>query len=219
MTTLLLVRHALCDHVGDRLAGRAAGVRLNAEGRSQGAQLAERLADVGVEAVYTSPLERARETAEIIAARVRAPVMEHPELTEIDFGEWTGKSFGELAPLDAWRRFNDSRATALVPGGECMADAQRRALRAIEEIASGHPESVIVTVSHADVIKAVLAFHLRMSLDDILRFDVAPASVSVVEVGDWGARVVRVNDVGRALEREAHRSAVDHRRAERTRER
>ncbi len=203
MTTLLLVRHALCDHLGSRLAGRLRGVVLNAQGRSQAAQLAERLASVRIDAVRTSPLERARETAEIIAARVRAPLEEHPGLTELDFGEWTGKSLDELAPLDAWRRFNTSRATAPVPGGERMADAQSRALRAMEETASPHPDGVVVAVSHADIIRAVLAAYLGMSLDDILRFEIAPASVSVVVLGGGEARVVRVNDVGAVLERGA----------------
>src|SRR5215212_2773666 len=96
MTTFLLIRHALCDPVGRSLAGRTSGVHLNAEGGVQAEALARRLGEVAVSAIYSSPLERALETAAPIAADQGVPVIEAPGLLEIDFGDWTGKTLQEL---------------------------------------------------------------------------------------------------------------------------
>jgi len=205
MTTFLLVRHAACDPIGKSLAGRAPGVHLNAEGRAQARRLAERLSAVPVAAVYSSPLERARETAAPIAERAGVAVRTHDGLTEIAFGEWTGKTFAELAGDDRWRRFNSFRSGTRPPGGgELMLEVQARAMAALLELRDRHRQhagaagggDVLVVVSHSDVIKGVLCYVAGIPLDFVHRLEVSPASVSVVTLDEEGARLLRLNDCG-----------------------
>ncbi len=199
MTRVLLVRHAMCDPVGHRLAGRMPGISLNADGRMQAERLARRFAGANIAAVYTSPLDRARETADAIAAQVNVEPVELSDLNEIDFGLWTGYTFEELAPLAEWQRFNLHRSTTRVPGGELMLEAQARAVAAVEGSRARHPDETIVAVSHSDMIKAVLTHYAGMSLDNLLRIDIEPASVSILSLTPWGDRIVRTNDIGTLL--------------------
>jgi len=196
VTTFLLVRHATCDPVGRSLAGRTSGVTLNDAGRAEAERLAERLAGVRVAAIYTSPLQRARETAAAVAARTGAPVRPHEPFGEIDFGEWTGRTFAELAPDPRWQRFNTFRSGTRVPGGELMLEAQARAVAAVHALAAAHAGETVVVVSHADVIKAVVAYFAGIPLDLTHRLEVSPASVSVLALDDEGARVLGLNDTG-----------------------
>src|SRR5687767_15126552 len=106
MTTFLLVRHALCDPVGCLIAGRQPGVHLNDAGRLQAHRLAERLQPIALEGIYSSPLDRAVETADPIARAKGLPVQVAEGWNEIDFGEWTGRALVDLDPLPEWRRFN-----------------------------------------------------------------------------------------------------------------
>ncbi|WP_426958726.1 histidine phosphatase family protein [Muricoccus radiodurans] len=194
-TTLFLVRHAAHDRVHHVLCGRMPGVTLGETGRRQAAALGRRLAGEGISAVYTSPLERARETAAPIAARLGLAPRENPGLAEIDFGEWTGQRFDALAGDPRWDRWNTARATSRAPGGESMAEAQARAVAAVEGIGADHPEERVALVSHADVIKAVLASVMGLSLDAHDRFEVSPASVSAIAIWDGGGKVLSMNEV------------------------
>src|SRR3712207_184002 len=112
MTTFLLIRHALCDPVGHSIAGRRPGVHLNAQGHNQAQRLAERLESILLQAIYSSPLERAQETARPIALSKRGEIRTSEAWTEIDFGEWTGRTLAELQPLPEWQRFNRSRSSS-----------------------------------------------------------------------------------------------------------
>jgi probable phosphoglycerate mutase len=199
VTTFLLVRHATCDPVGKSLAGRAPGVHLNAEGRAQARRLAERLAASPIAVVYSSPLERARETAAAVAERVGVTADTHDGLTEMDFGAWTGCTFAELAPDERWRRFNSFRSGTRPPGGETMQEAQARAVAALLALAERHGDAVVAAVSHGDVIKGVVAHVAGIPLDLAHRLEVAPASVSVVALDADGARLLRLNDCGGPL--------------------
>lgn len=195
MTTFLLVRHATTDPVGRWLAGRAPGVHLNLEGRAQARWLAERLAGSPVAAVYSSPLERARETAAALAERAGLPVATCDALTEIDVGEWTGCTFATLASDDRWHRFNTFRSGTRPPGGETMQEVQTRAVTALLALAEHYGAGVVVAVvSHADVIKGVVAHVAGIPLDLAHRLEIATASVSVVTITPDGARLVRLND-------------------------
>ena len=115
---------------------------------------------------------------------------------EIDFGDWTGRDFADLADDPAWERWNSARATSAAAGGEAMADVQRRAVAHVSRLARACPGTRIAIVSHCDIIRAVVAHYLGLSLDQILSFDVDPASVSTLVVGDWGGRVVGLNADG-----------------------
>lgn len=201
MTTFLLIRHATCPPVGRALAGRAPGVHLDEAGRGQAARLAERLAAVPVAALYSSPLERARETAAPLAARLGLPVCDAPGAMEIDFGEWTGRTLDELACDPRWGPFNAFRGGTRIPGGELLIEAQARIVAELERLRARHPEAVVAVVSHADVIRAALCHYAGIPLDLMLRIEIACASVSVVEVTPHGARILRLND-GEAMPHE-----------------
>jgi broad specificity phosphatase PhoE len=193
MTTFYLIRHALCDAVGRRIAGRAAGHALNAAGRAQASELPDRLPVDRLDAIYSSPLERAIETALPLANRSQLPVTERDDLNEIDFGAWTGKSLRELDEMPQWRRWNNERSRARVPGGESMLEVQTRIVQALTEIRDEHPTSDCAVISHCDVIRAALVFYLGIALDDMLAFDLRPASVSVVRLTDAAIMVEAVD--------------------------
>lgn len=181
-----LVRHGACDGTGAVLHGRAAGVSLNAEGRSQARGTAQLLASEPVRAVYTSPIERAAQTAAVIAEpHGLAPLLLN-QFIEIDYGEWTGRAFGELADDPLWQQYNRARTTTAPPGGEHPVEVQRRAAAGLRTLLDQHEDDTVVVVSHADVIRAVLAELLGFPLDNALRLAVAPASVSTVLLQrDW----------------------------------
>lgn len=194
MTRLVLVRHGAHDLAGVALAGRLPGVGLNAQGRAQAQALADALAAGGVTALYSSPQRRTRETAGAIAQRLGLPVQGAPEFDEIDFGEWTGRRLSELAAdAPGWRDWVERRASATPPGGEPFAQVRQRVLEGADRLRREQPSGCVVVVSHADVIKALLATHLGMSLDDLERFDVDCAMLSVIDLGDGWARVRCLN--------------------------
>lgn len=195
MTTLLLVRHAAHDRVNRVLCGRMPGVRLGAEGRAEAERVAERLSRESIALVQSSPLERARETAEPIARQLGVGVEVTDALHEIDVGEWTGRGFEDLRDDPRWMLWNSARSITRAPGGETMLDVQHRVLAHVEALAARVREGTVVLVSHADVIKAAIAYWLGLPLDSLQRFEVAPASLSRVVVGDWGAKVLSLNEV------------------------
>jgi probable phosphoglycerate mutase len=193
VTRVLLVRHGLTDAVGTTLAGRQPGWPLNAAGRAQVRRLAEALARSAIQTVYTSPLERARETADAIAERRRVVPRLRPGLNEVDYGAWTGRTFTELSQVPEWDRFNRHRGLVRVPGGEMLCEVQARIAGELEALAAAHPGETIALVSHGDVIKSAIARCLGMPLDLLMRVEVQPASVSVIEVSEWGGTVRAVN--------------------------
>jgi probable phosphoglycerate mutase len=180
VTTFYFVRHAATDFIGKLITGRAPGVHLNELGQSQAARLARRLEARSIEAIYCSPQARARETAEPFALASGHEIASAPELDELDFGAWTGRTFDELRSEPEWLRFNSARATARMPGGELMLEVQHRAVTFVEQIAPRHCGGAVVLFSHGDVIRAALAFYLGMPLDFLLRFEISPASLSVL---------------------------------------
>ena len=195
-TTFFLVRHAAHDRVETVLCGRMPGVRLGDAGKMQAQALAERFAsEDDIASIHTSPLERAVETAEPIAARLGRIAERSSDIIEIDFGAWSGKSFDMLADDRHWTSWNSSRSTSRPPGGETMLEAQARIVRAMEQLRRLHSGRSVILVSHGDVIKAALLYFLGMPIDSYARLDVSPASISTLAVGDWGSKVLRMNEV------------------------
>lgn len=192
--TVFLVRHAAHDRVDRVLCGRMPGVGLGEAGRRQAEALADRFAGEGVDAVWTSPLDRARQTAAPIAARLRLAPRTSDGLCEIDFGAWTGQSFDRLRDDPRWRRWNEARGSERPPGGESMGEAQSRVMAEVERARGEHPEGRVVLVSHSDVIKAALAGVLGLPLDAYSRFEIAPASVSALAVWEGGGKVLSMNE-------------------------
>lgn len=195
MTRILLIRHGSTDLLGHVLYGRASGVHLNSEGLRQAELIGQSLKQqYSLDAVYSSPLERALETAKPIARACGKPVFVDERITEIDFGEWVGKSFRELDAIESWMSFNKQRSTSWAPGGESMLEVQARAWRAIQ--AAGridNPGGTIAMISHGDVIRCVLLLLLGMPLDHIHRLEIAPGSVSEVVFGDHDPLVKTIN--------------------------
>src|SRR4051812_48846594 len=198
MTTFLLIRHALCDPVGRLISGRRAGVHLNDSGKQQAQKLAERLSQLSLAALYSSPLERAIETAQPIAARNRLEILPAPGFNEVDFGSWTGKTIAELEPLPEWRRFNEFRSAGRIPGGENMAEVLSRCLGELEQLRKRHaqPGTLVAVVSHGDVLRMLVTHALGMPSDFIHRIELSPASVTVLEIEDHGPRLLLLNETG-----------------------
>lgn len=177
-------------HVGGSvLAGRAPGTHLNEEGRAQALQLADALAPVAPEAIYASPLERARETAEPLARRLELEIRVCEGLTELDYGEWTGVDYTTLHDDPRWRWHNEFRSGNRAPGGESHTEVQARAVAELLRLRDVHPSSTVVVFSHAAPIRAALGYFLGMPLDMLHRLEISTASVSEIELEEWGARV------------------------------
>ena len=198
-SVVLLVRHAHTDAVGRIIAGRAPGVPLSDAGRAQADHLGRALAVVPLAAIYTSPLERAVETARAIARYHSAPVREDPALQEVDFGDWTGLTLSELDDIEGWRAFNTHRATAIIPGGEAPQTVQQRIVAAIDRLAAAHPGTTIALVSHGDVIRSAVLHVAGSSLDLYHRFEISPASITAVEVAGPSLRLLCVNNTHRGV--------------------
>ena len=167
---------------------------LSEEGSEQAAIVADLLGTIPIAAVYSSPRERAWSTAREIAEPHELSVTVEDSLDEIDFGEWSGARFADLEGEEAWHEWNERRGSARCPGGETMDEAVSRARSALDRITAEHDGETLVAVTHCDIIRGILAHYLGMPLDNVLRFDVDPASVSVIELGRWGARVKSINE-------------------------
>ena len=169
------------------------GVHLGAEGFQEAQAVAARLAHEPLAAVLTSPMARCRQTADAIAAAHDLTPELAPAFVELDFGDWTGLSFDQLAADPRWEPWNSRRSLNRPPNGESLGEAQMRAWRGVEALRPRHPDQAIAVVSHSDVIKALVAQVLGVDLDLHHRIQVDPVSVTTLVVGDWGARLARLN--------------------------
>ncbi len=196
MTVLLLIRHAHTDTAGKRLTGWERGVHLNARGRTEAAELAERLDGVPIRAICSSPLERCRETAAPLARALGIAVSIRKALIEVDYGDWTGRSIAGLRRTKLWSVVQHAPSRIRFPGGESLLEVQARAVAEAERIVLAHPRDVVALVTHADVVRLLLAHYTGMHLDHLQRLVVDPASASVLGIGEGPARLVKVNETG-----------------------
>ncbi len=210
-TRVFLIRHADVEPIGRWLAGRTRGIHLSEKGKMQAQELVRRLATTRLDAIYSSPLERARETAEYAARSKNLAILTCDRLTDIDFGEWTGKTFDALDAMPEWHRFNAERSNSRIPGGETMLDVTRRMVEAIESIRDRHDGAAVAVFSHCDSIRAAIAHYAGMALDSILRISIDPASISALDVNERGAQVLALNVGGESVD------SVDGARSERFR--
>jgi probable phosphoglycerate mutase len=193
---LLLIRHAHHDYIGRAIAGWLPGVSLSRQGRIEAAALADRLADARIVAIYSSPLERALETASPLAERLGLRIEIRPALGEVRFGDWTGRTMAELDADPAWQRFNNYRSGTRAPNGEWMLEAQARMTGELERIRRDHPNNAVAVVSHGDVIRAAVMHYAGIPLDLFQRIEIHPASVSVIELDENGPRILKLNETG-----------------------
>lgn len=199
MTYVLLVRHGQNDWVEKRrLAGWTPGIHLNEEGREQVDRLARRLAHLPIKSIYSSPLERCLETAEAIGGSLQLEVSLLPAVGEVRYGKWEGKKVKKVAKKKrSWYAVQHYPSRFRFPGGESLREVQARAVAALEELCATHEDEMILVVSHADVIKLLLAHYMGVHIDLFQRLVISPASVSALQLSDGGlVRVLRLNDDG-----------------------
>lgn len=195
MSRLVLIRHAEPD---ESVRGRSYGsldVPLSAAGRQQAEALVQALEDVEIDAIFTSPLRRARETAAPLATARRLQPVAHEGLRELSFGELDGRTYADIERerpelYQSW--MTDPTGTRF-PGGETFAELRERALAAAAEVRASHNTAAVV--AHGGVTRAILADALAMPDEAIFRLDQPYGAISVV---DWidGAAVVRAVNLG-----------------------
>lgn len=197
VTTLVLVRHATTAATGKRLGGRTQAP-LDDNGRAQAAAVADRLADLPLKAVYASPLARTMETARAVAERHGLDVATCEGVIEVEYGRWTDRPLGPLTKTKLWPVIQARPSRVAFPDGETIRGAQARAVDAIEQLAAAHRRHVIAVVSHADIIKALVAHFVGAPLDLFQRIHINPASATVLSLGPDGGQpmLVRMNDDG-----------------------
>jgi len=197
MATFYLIRHADNDLVGKAIAGWMPGVHLNAEGRAQAGRLARKLAGRGISRIYSSPLERAVETAEPLAQALALTIQIRDAFTDVPAGEWTGKTYQQLESDPRWRHFHEYRGVTRPPGGESMLETQVRFVAELLCLREQYANETMAVVSHADPIRAALLYFLGMPLDFCHRIEISPAAFSLLRLEDWGPQVLVMNeDVG-----------------------
>jgi len=199
-TLILLVRHGQTPTTGKVLPGRATGLHLAEAGVSQAHAVAERIAELPrVDAIYASPLERARETAAPIAKALKQRVKINKGLLECDFGDWTGAELSKLMKLPEWNTVQRAPSTFRFPNGESFTEMQTRMVSTLDSIRAAHPGQVVVCVSHADPIKAAVAHAMGTHLDLFQRIVIGTCSVSAIAYSSFGPTVLTVNSTGGSL--------------------
>ncbi|HUE31367.1 MAG TPA: histidine phosphatase family protein [Mycobacterium sp.] len=203
--TVILLRHGRStSNTAGILAGRSEGVDLDDKGREQAAGLIDRIGDLPIRAVVTSPLLRCRRTVEPLAESLCLEPFVDERLAEVDYGEWTGRKIGELASEALWRVVQAHPSAAVFPGGEGLAQVQARAVAAVREhdrrLADEHSgDALWVACTHGDVIKAVIADAYGIHLDGFQRITADPGSVSVIRYTPLRPFVLHVNHTGARL--------------------
>lgn len=192
-----MVRHGKTPSTGKLLPGRAAGLHLSEVGKSEAAEVANRLGNLkNVAAIYSSPLERARETAAPIGKIFNKKVLINKGLLECDFGKWTGKELGKLMKLPEWSTVQRSPSTFRFPNGESFTEMQNRIVSTLDQLRKAHPGGIVICVSHADPIKAAVAHAMGTHLDLFQRIVISTCSVSAVSYSMHGPVVMTVNSTG-----------------------
>jgi probable phosphoglycerate mutase len=194
-TTVLFVRHGENEWTEkDKLAGRTPGVHLNKYGHQQVEALGKRLAEVKLDAIYASPLERTMETAQAIAQHHQLEIKTREGLLEVDYGDWTGQAVKKLSKTQSWPIIQFYPSGAGFPGGESMYDMQTRFVQEINGLIARHPGGTIAVVGHADLIKAAVAHYLGIHFDLFQRIVISTASITTISFAATGPRIWGLND-------------------------
>ena len=193
MIVMLLIRHAVNDWVGERLAGWTPGVNLNDKGRAQASVLAQRLAEVPLAAIYCSPLERTLETAQPLAELNNLTVQVRENLGETRYGDWTGRDLKDLREEKLWPVIQVYPGGARFPGGESLREVQARMVIELDAICDAHADQVVAVVSHSDPIKLAVAHYAGLPLDLFQRLTISPASITAFAFSRFGPRLLCLN--------------------------
>jgi len=193
MTRFYLVRHGNTN-AGDRLVGRTEGFPLSENGREQINYIAGKyLKQVKFDKFLCSPIERTRESARIICGYINMEPEVNQSLNEIDFGEWTGKSFDELEKDQNWKLFHSSRSTSQIPGGESIGNIYKRVVDLIVELNQSFPEGSVLLVTHAEVIRIIFSHFSGMHLNDSYKIRIDTGSLSILSINNGGAFIESIN--------------------------
>jgi probable phosphomutase (TIGR03848 family) len=199
-TLFLLIRHGQTPTTGKLLPGRAPGLHLADAGRAEAQGAADRIAALGrVDAIYSSPLERARETAAPIGKARGLKVRVDKGLLECDFGDWTGTELKKLMKLPEWQTVQRAPSTFRFPGGESFTEMQTRMISTVDRLRAAHRGGVVVCVSHADPIKAAVAHAMGTHIDLFQRIVIGTCSVTAIGYSAAGPIVLTVNSTGGSL--------------------
>ncbi len=196
MTLLLLIRHGENDFVKTgKMAGRLPGVHLNERGQKQAQALGEALKDVPIKAIYSSPLERAMETATPIANARKLQILQEPDIMDADIGKWQGKSWKVLSLTKVWKIVQNSPSRFRFPDGESFPEMQTRITSTLERIIKKHnkPQDIIAVVFHADPIKLAVSHFLGLPLDHFQRLSCDTGSLTALHAGEMGAHLIKLN--------------------------
>lgn len=196
MTLMLLIRHGTNDWVHGRLAGWTPGVHLNADGKAQAEALAERLGDLPIAAIYTSPLERCVETATAVAQPRGLQLRLVEQIGEVRYGEWQGAELQELYKHELWPGVQFYPSGTRFPNGETLGEAQMRMVQALDGLRAQHPREMIAVCSHADIIKLAVAYYIGMHIDLFQRLTINPCSLTALSFERMGPRLLAFNDTG-----------------------
>ncbi len=195
MPLLLLIRHGENEYVKTgKMAGRLPDVHLNERGKQQAEQLAQALKKVPLKAIYVSPLERAVETADPIAAGRKFKIQLRPALMDNDIGKWQGRSLKQVSRTKKWKIVQRAPSRFTFPEGESFLQTQTRIASCLDEIAASHkPKHIVAVVFHADPIKLAVAHYIGLPLDQFQRLGCDTGSVTSLYVGEGSAHLLRLN--------------------------
>jgi broad specificity phosphatase PhoE len=193
VTVFCLIRHAATGAQNRAVSGRSGGIHLSADGRAQAERLGSVLKNSSISALYSSPLERAVETANCISTRLNLALEIRNSLTEVDYGNWTGAEFSELTGNKDWQKFNSFRSGTRIPGGDSILDVQSRVISELDCLRARHFGQTVAAVSHAEPIRVAICYYAGIPLDLSLRIEIEPASLSVVALGEDHPRILAVN--------------------------
>ena len=199
---VLLLRHAVTGETGKLLTGRIPGVSLSNDGTTMAEELAATLESSPLAAVYTSPIERCKETAALVAQRHGLKLRVRSAFIEAEYGAWSGRTLKSLYKLKAWQQLMAEPTRFRFPDGETLQEVQGRAVKGLQELVGEHSSKETIAVcSHSDVIRVMLAHYLGMPLDLVHRLDVRPASISVIDLYPRGRVAVPVINTSRLMVR------------------
>jgi broad specificity phosphatase PhoE len=196
VTTFYLIRHGNIDY-NSRVPGRQAGLFLSEDGRNQASSLVERFNNIHIDAIYSSPLQRAVETATPLAVKNHLPIETLDELNEIEFGRWTGFSFDDLERDMQWKLFHSYRNGCKIPFGETMIKVQQRMINVIIKIHTLLPRHNVLIFSHNDPIKSIIAYFCGIPLDQFLRVTISTGSVSAIYLNNNDVKILFVATTGK----------------------
>ncbi|MGE5682327.1 MAG: histidine phosphatase family protein [Bacillota bacterium] len=195
MTNFLLIRHG--NSIAAEFApGRMNSIHLSDEGIKQAEKLAEKIAAYKIDMILSSPLDRTKETAEIIAAKFGKKVEFLENLLELDLGEWTGKSFKELEQTEKWHQYHSLRSVTRIPSGELFIEVQFRMISQIQKLAESYKDKTVIIVSHGDPIRSIITYFSGIPIDLSTRIHIDTASVSMISISRRNAIIRFVNKWG-----------------------